>query len=420
MSIVDRIKNICLTPNTEWPVIAGEQGSTGSLITGYAAPLAAVGAVAGFIGATIVGTSTFLFGTYRASFAMGLVAAVWSVVGAIIGVLVVGFIINALAPTFGAEQNAARAMKVAVYSFTPAWVAGVLRIIPALGLLAILGAFYGFYLLYLGLPALMKAPKEKAAGYTVVTIIGAFVVMFVVSIVGVAIAGAGAVGTGMLGNIASTSSGSRASASEVQFDKNSPMGKLQEFGKAMEESNKKMEAAQKSGDANATAAAAMDTLGTLFGGGKKVDPLEIDQMKSFLPPTLAGFTKQGTGSAEKSGFASLMVSKAEANYSDGSKTVNIGISDSGGASGIMGLAGWAALQTSKEDDNGSERVSKVNGRLVHEQTRKNGEDEFEIILGDRFVVSASSRDVKLNQLKAIVSALDLNKIESMKDVGVKK
>jgi hypothetical protein len=421
MSIVERIKNICLTPNTEWPVIANEPSSTGSLIAGYVAPLAAVGAIALFIGTTIVGTNTFLLGTYRSSFAMGLVAAVWSFLGAIIGVVIVGFIINALAPTFGAEQNSARAMKVAVYSFTPAWVAGVLRIIPALGVLAILGAFYGFYLLYLGLPALMKAPKEKAAGYTVVTIVGAIVVMFVVSIVGVTIAGAGAVGSGMLGGIASTSSTSTSpGAAEVQFDKNSPMGKLQEFGKAMEESNKKMEAAQKSGDANATAAAAMDTLGTLFGGGKKVDPLEIDQIKSFLPPTLAGFSKQGNGPAEKSGFASLMVSKAEANYSDGTKTVNIGISDSGGASGIMGLAGWAAMQTSKEDDNGSERVTKVNGRLVHEQTRKNGDDEFEIILGDRFIVSASSRDVKLNQLKTIVSALDLNKIESMKDVGVKK
>jgi Yip1 domain len=421
MSIVERIKNICLTPNTEWPVIANEPSSTGSLIAGYVAPLAAVGAIALFIGTTIVGTNTFLLGTYRSSFAMGLVAAVWSFLGAIIGVVIVGFIINALAPTFGAEQNSARAMKVAVYSFTPAWVAGVLRIIPALGVLAILGAFYGFYLLYLGLPALMKAPKEKAAGYTVVTIVGAIVVMFVVSIVGVTIAGAGAVGSGMLGGIASTSSTSTSpGAGEVQFDKNSPMGKLQEFGKAMEESNKKMEAAQKSGDANATAAAAMDTLGTLFGGGKKVDPLEIDQIKSFLPPTLAGFSKQGNGTAEKSGFASLMVSKAEANYSDGTKTVNIGISDSGGASGIMGLAGWAAMQTSKEDDNGSERVTKVNGRLVHEQTRKNGDDEFEVILGDRFIVSASSRDVKLNQLKTIVSALDLNKIESMKDVGVKK
>ena len=420
MSIVDRIKNICLTPNTEWPVIANEASSTGSLIAGYVAPLAAVSAIAGFIGVSFIGTSTFFAGTYRMSLFAGLALAVWTFIGAIIGVVLVGFIINALAPTFGGEQNSARAMKVAVYSFTPAWVAGVLRIVPALGILAILGAFYGFYLLYLGLPALMKAPKEKAAGYTIVTIIAAIVVYVVVGAVGGLMVAGGAIGSGMLGNIASTSSGSSPSASEVQFDKNSPMGKLQEFGKAMEESNKKMEAAQKSGDANATAAAAMDTLGTLFGGGKKVDPLEIDQIKSFLPPTLAGFAKQGNGTAEKSGFASLMVSKAEANYSDGAKTVNVGISDSGGASGIMGLAGWAAMQTSKEDDNGSERVSKVNGRLVHEQTRKNGEDEFEIILGDRFVVSASSRDVKLTQLKTIVSALDLNKIESMKDVGVKK
>jgi Yip1 domain len=421
MSIVDRIKNICLTPNTEWPVIANEPSSTGSLIAGYVAPLAAVSALAGFVGVSVVGTSTFFAGTYRMSLVAGLALAVWTFVGAIIGVVIVGFIINALAPTFGAEQNSARAMKVAVYSFTPAWVAGVLRIIPALGVLAILGAFYGFYLLYLGLPALMKAPKEKAAGYTVVTIVAAIVVNIVVFAVGGLMVGAGAIGSGMLGSMASTSSSSTpAKSEEVQFDKNSPLGKLQEFSKAMEESGKKMDAAQKSGDANATAAAAMDTLGTLFGGGKKVDPLEIDQIKSFLPPTLAGFAKQGDGSAEKSGFASLMVSKAEANYSDGSKTVNIGISDSGGASGLMGLAGWAALQTSKEDDNGSERVSKVNGRLVHEQTRKNGADEFDIILGDRFVVSAHSNDVKLNQLKAIVSALDLNKIESMKDVGVKK
>ena len=41
MSIVERIKNICLTPNTEWPVIANEPSSTGSLIAGYVAPLIA-------------------------------------------------------------------------------------------------------------------------------------------------------------------------------------------------------------------------------------------------------------------------------------------------------------------------------------------------------------------------------------------
>src|SRR4051812_3364557 len=173
MSIVDRIKNICLTPNTEWAVIANEPASTGSLIAEYVAPLAAASALADFIGVSFVGVSTFFAGTYRYSLLAGLGLAIWTFIGAIIGVVLVGFIINALAPTFGAEQDSTRAMKVAVYSFTPAWIAGVLRVIPALGILAILGAFYGFYLLYLGLPTLMKAPKEKAAGYTITTIVAA-------------------------------------------------------------------------------------------------------------------------------------------------------------------------------------------------------------------------------------------------------
>ena len=59
--------------------------------------------------------------------------------------------------------------------------------------------------------------------------------------------------------------------------------------------------------------------------------------------------------------------------------------------------------------------------MVHEKASKNGgSDEYELILGDRFIVGARSSEVKLNQLKAIVGALDLNKLEAMKDVGVKK
>ena len=62
MDIVTRAKNICLTPNTEWPVIAAEATPPGTLITEYVVPLAAIGAVAGFIGGSVVGTS-FGFGT---------------------------------------------------------------------------------------------------------------------------------------------------------------------------------------------------------------------------------------------------------------------------------------------------------------------------------------------------------------------
>jgi hypothetical protein len=416
MSIVDRIKNICLSPSTEWPVIANESTSIGTLITGYAAPLAAIGAIAGFIGTAMIGS--LLVGRMGVVAALGL--AIWTFIGAIISVSIVGFVINMLAPTFGGQQDSARAMRVAVYSFTPAWIAALFNILPFLGILGIIGAFYGMYLLYLGLPVVMKSPTDKAAGYTVVTIVAAIVVYVVVGAVGGLMVAGSAIGSGVLGSIASTSSRS-SKADEIQFDKDSTLGKLQQFGKAMEESNKKMEAAQKSGDANAAANAAMDTLGTLLGGGKKVDPLEIDQIKAFLPATLGGFARQGNGTAEKSGIAALMVSKAEAEYADGAKRVRIEISDPGGASGLVGLASWATLQTSKEDDNGSERTSKVNGRMVHEKTSRNGgTDEFDLVLGDRFVVSASSREVKLDQLKSMVAALDLNKLESMKDVGVKK
>ena len=419
MTIIERVKNICLTPKTEWPVIAGEPTSSGALLTGYVAPLAAVGAAAGFIGLSLIGQGTFFFGTFRLPIVLGLVQAVISFVGAIVAVFVVSLIINALAPSFGAEKNSAMAMKVAAYSYTPALAAGVLRVLPALGTLVILAALYGLYLLYLGLQSLMKSPQDKAVGYTAVVVICAIACTFVVGAIGAGVAGAGALGAGLLTRGALGGSSS-SSSSDVQFDKNSTLGKLQELGKKMEESNKKIEAAEKSGDTNAQAAAAIEGLGALLGGGKHVDPMDIDQLKPFVPDTFAGLPKKSSN-AEKNGIAGLMVSKAEATYGDdGQKRVTLEVSDTGGVSGLMGLATWVGVQGEKDDDSGTERTQKVNGRLVHERTSKRGGDnEFGIVLGERFMVSAKGT-VDLNTLKAAVQTLDLARLESMKDVGVQK
>ena len=420
MAIVDRVKNILVSPNTEWRVIDAEPATAGSLIGGYAAPLMALSAVAGFIGGSIIGTSMmFVSGTYRVPIVAGLAMACYVIVGGLIGLFILSVVINALAPTFGGQQNSTQALKVAVYAYTPAWIAGLLNIIPMLGVLAIIGALYGMYLLYLGLPTVMKAPPDKAVGYTVVVLVCAIVLQLVVSMVGLAIVGVGAVGSGMMSGALGGASDA-APGADVQFDKDSPLGRLQELGKAMEQSNKQMEAAQKSGDPNATAAAAMSALGTLMGGGKKVDPLEIDQLRAFVPVSFAGLDRDGNGSAEKSGIGSLMVSKAGASYGAGDKRVRLEIVDSGGASGLMGLASWAAIQTTREDDSGSERTTKVNGRTVHEKDSKQGTDEYAVILGERFMVTASSSDVELAALRSAVSALDLSRLESMKDVGVQK
>jgi Yip1 domain len=180
-SLIERVKNICVSPGAEWSVIDGESASTGSLITGYVVPLAAVSAVASFIGSSIIGvTLPFVGGTYRVPFVSGLVAAVVGVALTAVGVVVCSYVIDALAPTFGAQKNQMQATKVAAYAPTAAWVAGILQIIPALGVLAVLGALYSLYVLYLGLPRLMKAPSDKALGYTVAVVITVIVIGIVI------------------------------------------------------------------------------------------------------------------------------------------------------------------------------------------------------------------------------------------------
>jgi hypothetical protein len=413
MDLTTRAKNIILTPNTEWPVIAQEQTPTGTLISGYVAPLAAISAIAGFIGGSFVGTTVPFLGTYRAPIMTGLVSAILVFVMSIVAVFILSFIIDALAPTFGAQKNSSQAMKVAVYSYTPAWIAGVLNILPPLSVLGILAGLYGIYLLYLGLPHLMKAPQDKAVPYTAVVVVCAIVLSMVAAIIG-----------GMMmapSALAGLGTGSAPAADQATFDPNSPLGKLEALGKSLEKSTEKMEQAQKSGDAGAQTAAAFEAIGTLLGGGKRVDPVSIDQLTPFVPDTLAGLSKTNSN-AERSGMAGIMVAMAEATYSDGAgKSIDLEITDTGGASGLMGLASWASLMGERESSDVSERTEKVGGRLVHRKISKTGgTNEFDIVLGDRFIVSAKGDGVDINTLQAAVTSLNLAKLESMKDMGVAK
>jgi hypothetical protein len=183
MSLVQRARSLCLSPTTEWTTIANERAETSSLIVRYVLPLAGAAAVAQWIGVSLIGQSLGVFGTYRMPLTTGLGLAIASLLFAAVGVVVMSFIIDALAPSFGAEKNREQALKVAVYSATPVWVAGMLQIIPALGVVVLLGSLYALYLLYLGLPRLMKCPPEKTAGYLGSVIVCAIVVGLVGSLV---------------------------------------------------------------------------------------------------------------------------------------------------------------------------------------------------------------------------------------------
>jgi hypothetical protein len=197
MALVDRVKRILLTPKQEWPVIETEPATPGSLYTGYAIPLAAIPALAGFIGLSLVGFS-MLGGRIQAPIGTGLTWAAVQYCGSLLGVYVMAVIIDALAPNFGGTKNQTQALKVAIYSSTASWLAGIFAIIPGLGVLGLLG-LYSLYLLYLGLPVLMKSPQDKALGYTVLVVIVAIVIFVVVGAIASRVAGFG--GWGMRPNL---------------------------------------------------------------------------------------------------------------------------------------------------------------------------------------------------------------------------
>ena len=180
MNLAERAKNILLQPVQEWSIIDKEPGSAAELYKSYIVPLAAIGPVASIIGLSIFGIGVPVGGSFRPTLTSAIGWAVTAYVFALIGTYVLALVIDALAPTFHGAKNTFQALKVAAYSSTAAWLAGIFNLIPSLALLHILG-LYSVYLLYLGLPVLMKAPQEKAVPYTIVVIIAAIVIFGVIT-----------------------------------------------------------------------------------------------------------------------------------------------------------------------------------------------------------------------------------------------
>ena len=180
--IAQRVKEVLLKPRDTFAVIKAETVTSRDLIFNYLAPLAVIPAVASIIGMSAVGIRISVMGTFRIPLINSLSSAVLQYILTLIGIYILGIIINALAPSFSGKKNEIQALKVAVYSATPSLVAGILHILPALGILVLIAGLYGLYLLYLAIPTMMECPPEKALGYTVVIIIINIVIFLIIGV----------------------------------------------------------------------------------------------------------------------------------------------------------------------------------------------------------------------------------------------
>jgi hypothetical protein len=260
------------------------------------------------------------------------------------------------------------------------------------------------YLLYLGLPVLMRCPKEKSLGYTVVLILCAIVVSVVIGMLstcaatGLGLAGIGAMGRPDRADTVATSDADKARVSEA-------LTQLQKIG---EDTQKAGTRGAPDPKASADMTAALNAVGAIVSGGKDVQPVDFRKLREMLPETLAGM-KRVDVTGQSGEAMGIKGSSATARYTDGAgASLNVDISDMGSLAGLAGLASRFDPSMEKQTETGYERTSTVNGQIVHERydrRAKNG--EISIILAERFNVAVRGNGVEPATLQGAIKQIDM-------------
>jgi Yip1 domain len=177
MNAALRAKSIIIDPRAEWQAIERENDDPAYVLTRYATLFAIIPSLFGFVGTCLIGTVAQSGAIVRTPLLDGLFGAIFGYVTACAGVLVVALVIQVLAPMFGGRRNFDSAFKLSVYSFTPAWLAGIFLLLPGLHFLVLLG-FYGLYILWLGLPRLAKVPDQMSLTFAIAITVGAAALVY--------------------------------------------------------------------------------------------------------------------------------------------------------------------------------------------------------------------------------------------------
>ncbi|MEO8151760.1 MAG: Yip1 family protein [Rhizobacter sp.] len=409
MNLIQRVQDILLKPLPTWPVIEQESTDVAALYKNYLLILAAIPAVAQFIGMSVIGFGGF--GMHiRMPFMWGLTEMVLRYVISLVMVYVLALIVDALAPSFNGTKNQINALKLVAYGSTAGFVGGIFGLIPSLWVLGLLASLYSIYLIYTGLPVLMKCPPEKAAGYTAVVIVCGIVAGIVISAVSGALTPSR--GFGRFGGMGGMGGDSSVSISTPRGEVNIDTSKMEAMAAKLEEAGKRMEAAQKSGDPQASGKALSQAMGALT--GTSGEPIPPQDLKALLPDTL-GDLKRDSIEAQGNQAMGIAGSSAKANYAASDKRVRLSITDIGGLGGLASIAGWANQTLDRETTDKIERIYKQGSRTVREDFRKDGSHgEYSVILTNGVIVEANGQHVDLQALKAIVEGVDLGKLEGMK------
>ena len=408
MNLVERVQAILLKPKETWPVIAAEAGDIPSIYKNYLVYLAAIPAIAGFIGMSLVGVGAFGV-SFRVPFLTGLVNMVVGFVLALAMVYVLALIANALAPTFKGEKNLLNAFKLVAYGATAGMVGGIFNLLPALSMLGLLAALYSIYLLYTGIPVMMKAPEDKALGYTAVLIVCGIVAGIIVGAVSAMFSGGGA---GMHMGAASPSGDVeiKVPGSDVTIN----TSKLEEAAKKMEEAGKQMEAAQAKGDNAAAGKAMSEMMGAVMGTGQGGQPFAPETLQTFVPAKVGAMERTAIEARSDSAMG-MTFSSVTSEFRNEAGRVEVKVQDIGAMPTLMmAMGAWAQSTVSRETQDEVEKVYKKDGVAIKEEYRKDGSRaEMSMMLANGVMIEVTGDNVNMDGVRSAMGALDVKGLSGL-------
>ncbi len=378
--MIGRIRGILFDPWAEWARIEAEPASVAGLMLGWVAPLALIGPLAGLVRALVFGSSQLGI-VYHPSIAQAVSDAGFAYAMSLVAALVLALIIDALAPFFGGTRDRVQAMKIAAYGGTAAYLVAVFQVVPWLGLLGWLGV-YSLFLIYLGLPRLMHAPKGKADVYTLVTVVLAMLLFWIAASI------AGSISNRLFPRDLTNASFGTGGAvpGSAAFDAN------------------KVNANAKQDQVIAEQAAARDAAGKQAAGATPPETLA-----AMLPASIGGWTRSAIAS-ESGALNGVGTSHAEGTYTSGDKEFRLTITDNSTADTVGGAV---QVRSSRQDENGYEKTGPVDNRMTTERWDKTGSGDYGVLFGNRFRVEAQGQAPDIATLKRAVAAVDTARLESM-------
>lgn len=379
-ALLQRVLDILMRPRETWLKINAEDGNPGRIYLGYLVFLAAIPAVAGFIGYSLVGVGAFGI-SVRVPVVQGLVSMVVGYVLSLAMVYVLALIANMLAPRFQAQQDMGSAFKLVAYASTAGMLGGVFSILPSLAMLGLLAALYSVYLIYSGIPVLMKAPQEKAVGYTAALVVCGILAGIVVGLAtSLVTPGARGLGAGMAGMGDTGSVTMKVPGTDIKID----TGRL-------EEASRKMEEAQAKGDTQAAAKAATEMMGAAL-GGKGGEPFAPKLLRDTLPERVGDLPRTAIEARSESAMG-MQFTHVSAQYTHEDKELEIQIQDLGAVPALrMAMAGWATTTAESENADEVERIYRQGDTTIKESYRKDGSSsDVALMLPNGVMVQAYGR-----------------------------